>query len=468
MKNWTAQTSVFPDGSAALHRRLRLPIGAHNKWWSPATDYATPNGGAYPFIVERTYALPNSSAFWDDLFRNASAWGLAVYEQDWLFNEVEGLAALTEDVYLGRKWLLDMGRGAAAHGIHIQYCLSYARHLLQSVEVPAVVQARSSRDYEPGNTAWDNWRVGETSILLWALGLAPHKDTWSSTSVQPGNPYNSSEPDPALQSLIATLSMGPVMPGDGIGYINCTLVMRSVRGDGMILKPDRPAAYPDSLYVRKAWGEAPLSDYVISTYSRHGGWVWGYTLVVTVSTGTALTPRHLLPHHPTTSDTVPPPQRYVVLTSQAGAAFHPTVHPRVVGLDEVVVEGAGLWENAGEGVWSLVLIAPMMRVGGGGGGSSGGGNVSVVLVGEVDKWVPMSAQRVREVVVDEERVTVVLLGKGGERVQFGYLWTTTDGWQWTYMQATCVVGPANSVTLTIPSRTPTTPTCFSLSPPTPS
>ena len=74
-----------------------------------------------------------------------------------LYNEVDGLAALTRDISLGRKWLTDMNNGAAASGLHIQYCLSYPRHLLQSVELPAVVQARSSRDYEPGNTGWDNW-----------------------------------------------------------------------------------------------------------------------------------------------------------------------------------------------------------------------------------------------------------------------------------------------------------------------
>ena len=75
--------SVFPDGSVALHERLRIPIGAHNKWWSPATDYAVQNGGGYDWVVEKQYSLPNSSAFWYDLFFNATAWGLQVYEQDW-------------------------------------------------------------------------------------------------------------------------------------------------------------------------------------------------------------------------------------------------------------------------------------------------------------------------------------------------------------------------------------------------
>ena len=37
--------------------------------------------------------------------------------------------------------------GAEEHGVNIQYCMPYPRHVLQSVEVPAVTQIRSSNDY---------------------------------------------------------------------------------------------------------------------------------------------------------------------------------------------------------------------------------------------------------------------------------------------------------------------------------
>ena len=32
----------------------------------------------------RTIALPQDQLFWDDLFANATKWGLEMYEQDWL------------------------------------------------------------------------------------------------------------------------------------------------------------------------------------------------------------------------------------------------------------------------------------------------------------------------------------------------------------------------------------------------
>lgn len=55
----------------------------------------------------------------------------------------------------------------------LRYCMPYTRHLLQSLEVPVVTQTRASDDYTAGNT---QWRIGDTSILDHAVGLAPFKD----------------------------------------------------------------------------------------------------------------------------------------------------------------------------------------------------------------------------------------------------------------------------------------------------
>ena len=480
------------------------------QWWSPATDYARQNGGQYEWIIEKTYSLPNSSQFWDDLFFNSTTWGLHVYEQgllspdasrwrlsyvtaallmsctavtavpfaDWLYNEVEGLAALTEDILLGRKWLLDMGHGAQLHDVHIQYpthphtlptlhsphdhrlmtatlssllcrryCLSYPRHLLQSIEVPAVVQARSSRDYEPGNTGWDNWRVAESSLLLWALGLAPHKDTWWSTSVQPGNVYNNSEPDPALQAVIATLSTGPVMPGDAVGSINATLIRRSIRQDGLVMKPDRPAAYPDAVYVKKAWGLLPVSAYVTSTYTRHGQWVWPLLLEVApaggVGVGAGLTVREVLPWFARAGARAG--DRYLRVSAVRGEGWGEAVE--VGWEDEVGWQGVG----GGAGEWELTALAPVLR--------ATGSNVSVALMGDASKWVPMSAQRVREVRVDSDGVEATLLGSEGEWVDVWYWWAGEDGRWSAVVEGGCRVGQTGVVVWQLAVRDPSTYSC---------
>lgn len=164
--------SVFPDGIKAVQEDIKMRFVAHNRWWSNETVYAKQNGGAYDFILEEKLSIPTSQEFWDDLMANSTTWGLAVYEQDWLHNEFEELACTMESPTLGRDWLLQMGRAAWNNGVKIQYCMPYPRHVLQSLEIPAVTQIRASDDYSPAN---DQWSIGVSSMLAHAVGLAPFK-----------------------------------------------------------------------------------------------------------------------------------------------------------------------------------------------------------------------------------------------------------------------------------------------------
>jgi hypothetical protein len=52
---------------------------------------------------------------------------------------------------------------------------------------------------------------------------------------------------PEREILIATLSTGPVSPGDAINYTNAERIMKCCRPDGLILKPDRPLTMINTL-----------------------------------------------------------------------------------------------------------------------------------------------------------------------------------------------------------------------------
>lgn len=173
MLNWTAMTSVFPHNLTWLNQQTGWPVQGHNRFWSPNTNYAKQNGGPWEFIVEEKYALPIDADFWDWLLRESAEWGLVVYEQDWLDTEYDNLRALTTNVTLARQWLMQMGRAAEKNGLSIQYCMSHVRHILQSVEIPAVTQARASGDYS--ENASDQWNLGTSSILAYAVGIGPCK-----------------------------------------------------------------------------------------------------------------------------------------------------------------------------------------------------------------------------------------------------------------------------------------------------
>merc|ERR1712046_238739 len=112
---------------------------------------------------------------------------MTVYEQDWLEDQTDNLNYLQESVDAGRAWLMSMGSAAAKHNLSIQYCMSHPKHILQSVEINAVTQARASGDY--GGSTWKQWNCGVTSAFCEALQLRPSKDTWWSTTTEPGERY---------------------------------------------------------------------------------------------------------------------------------------------------------------------------------------------------------------------------------------------------------------------------------------
>jgi hypothetical protein len=146
---------------------------------------------------------------------------------------------------------MSMGEAGEKIGMNIQYCMGLSRHILQALQISRVTHARVSADYASHltNPTSLEWAIGVSSMFADAMGLAPFKDVFWSTSLQPGSPYKPSaiEVLPDREILIATLSTGPVGSGDAINYTNTERIMKCCRQDGLILKPDRPLTMINTL-----------------------------------------------------------------------------------------------------------------------------------------------------------------------------------------------------------------------------
>ncbi|CAF4204876.1 unnamed protein product [Rotaria sp. Silwood2] len=243
VSQWTARPDIFPDGLQTVHRRLEnIPLAAHNRYWAFDTVYKQ----NYSFVLDESNkkALPiGNDSFWIDLFSQAHDWGLVLYEQDWLDRQTIDFLPTRTDIDLGHQWLMSMGEAGEKIGMNIQYCMSLPRHILTALQIPRVTHARTSTDYAfhlHGKA--QQWAIGISSMFADAMGLAPFKDVFWSTSFQPGSPYkpDAEEVLPEREILIATLSTGPVGPGDAINYTNVQRIMKCCREDGLILKPDLP------------------------------------------------------------------------------------------------------------------------------------------------------------------------------------------------------------------------------------
>jgi hypothetical protein len=139
--------------------------------------------------------------------------------------------------------------------------MAYPRHVLSSVRLDAVTQVRASCDYHPGTAMscsypYCQFNVATSSLLLWALGLAPSKDNFWSTENQTGSRYgkDAKEPFSEMNSAILALSRGPVATGDKVGGSNKSVIMRTCGQDGRLLQPSRPATAIDANFMHAAFG----------------------------------------------------------------------------------------------------------------------------------------------------------------------------------------------------------------------
>eukprot|EP00041_Stephanoeca_diplocostata_P022194 m.526816 g.526816 ORF g.526816 m.526816 type:complete len:797 (-) comp22006_c0_seq1:232-2622(-) len=405
-QNWTARSNVFPDGLAGLYKRTGLVSQAHNRYWAPNVDYAKQNGGTYDFIVEPHMSIPNSQQFWDDLMYNASLWGMQVYEQDWLFTEFQGLNATLENATLGRDWLMQMGEGARKVNAGIQYCMSYPKHVLQSVEIPAVTQFRAGDDYGPGQSTnchfpYCVYYIGTTSIVAWALDLAPAKDNfWSTTGNETDSPYSPSthEPYSEMECAISAFSTGPVQPSDKIGFSNSSLILQACTTNGTLLQPSKPATTIDECFAQAAgFGTGPVAtkeynEPVMSTHSQVSGHKWVHVLSIGLNSSFDLYPRHV----PLEMDST---ATYIQYTRDDVPAYGGKVSLKEFSATSPMRLAPCLYTDFG-----VTYAAPVLGNG-------------MAILGEMAKWVPLSPIRFRA--IDEGAggaVTITLAGAPNEVV----------------------------------------------------
>ncbi|CAF4953399.1 unnamed protein product [Rotaria sp. Silwood1] len=123
-----------------------------------------------------------------DIFPDAHDWGLVLYEQDWLDRQTIDFLPTRTDIHIGQQWLMSMGEAGEKVGINIQYCMNLPRHILQALQIPRVTHARTSIDYAVHLVfpIKAQWAIGISSMLADAIGLAPFKDVFWSSSFEPG------------------------------------------------------------------------------------------------------------------------------------------------------------------------------------------------------------------------------------------------------------------------------------------
>ena len=412
--NWTAMTNIFPNELPFVFSNVTQgwPVMAHNRYWATNNVYAanplTPigpsdyHGATFNFTWGIEAGLPTSTAFWDNLFSINNNWGLAVYEQDWLCTTMDHMPVLKQQVQVGGDWLRQMGQGALKHNLTVQYCMSYPRHVLQSVEILSVTQARASNDFQPQTQIfdYDQWRIGESSLWVAALGICPSKDSfWTMPNSQFDPHYdpifNDSETRNRLESVSSTMSNGVVQISDRIGYSNRSLILMSCMENGTLLYPDFSASPSESCFASRALGASNLSargsfapcgaftGAVHGTLSHHVGYgVFFYVLSVSMQSSYQLQMRDICTSWGYKTNCGQSTLSATWLAYEANS----THHLRIVNASSPLTLAV-----SDEYTFEYFTLAPVPR-------SVAARGSGVVLLGEKAKWISASSRRISSIV----------------------------------------------------------------------
>jgi hypothetical protein len=222
---YTASLALFVPDLATFQAGLKVPLITHARW----IDAASPYRGQYTISGN----VATDPQYWEDIASYLKASGTTVYEQDWLGDNAQSNFNLTDHyAFLG-----NMAASMAKRSIDIQYCMALPKHFLQSTNYSNVTSIRTSQD-RFGADRWTSFFY--SSRLASAIGVWPYSDVFMSTETN--------------NMIAALLSGGPLGVGDAVGSISKTNMLKAVRPDGAIVKPDMAATPIDSVFLSDAQG----------------------------------------------------------------------------------------------------------------------------------------------------------------------------------------------------------------------
>ena len=229
---------LFTNGLAGFQQQLGLPLFTHARWIDFTSPYRT------NYVMSGNVCV--DPAYWSNILSYLKASGVVSYEQDWL--GVAGIPLM--NLNDPPAYLNLMAAAAATNGINLQYCMVQGRDYLQGSLYNNLMTTRTCPDVFDTNN-WTAFLYG--SRIAQAMGIWPWCDVFRSGATR--------------NLLISTLSAGPVGPGDALGTVSAANLLKSVRSDGVIVKPDVSLVPVDDAYANDALGlNQPL---VATTYTDH-------------------------------------------------------------------------------------------------------------------------------------------------------------------------------------------------------
>mmetsp|Transcript_86928 Transcript_86928/g.246464 ORF Transcript_86928/g.246464 Transcript_86928/m.246464 type:complete len:826 (+) Transcript_86928:58-2535(+) len=424
VRNWTLTGPAFRRDLASLSTALETPWLLYVPFFCAENAYS----GQFRFVTGSSGATEFAEPHPDDalkfyrmLFDYGVRNGMRAFEHDFLNYNFLATPLFRKQLGAADRWLQAIDAAALERGLSVQACMALPSDLMASVRLNSVTNYRASGDY----VSEDNYDVGGSALLAFALGLRPSKDNfWTHrplSAIETGKPWGP-RTNPGtnceLNAIIATLSTGPVGIADKAGDTNTTLVLRCVRPDGLIMQPDRPATYVDAMFMPGRLGNPRPSP---------TGMVWATHASVPAAAGGAPSTWHYVlsidvrrPWQLSQVDPYPPmaiASGWVARRWHRGHAPNTCVHGQgavasgcLIGrairseLDmPQLLNNRSIAVRNDTHVFDLLQLSPI-------------GPNGWVLIGETERYVSVSSKRFESVTFTPSGVSVLVHGAAGEEL----------------------------------------------------
>jgi hypothetical protein len=404
---------------------------------------------------------------------------MAGFENDFMDANFLGIPYLRQNHGAAHKWLAGMDTAALERKLPVQICMALAGDLMASVAFNSMTNYRCSTDYGISDSSSvlqandGNYNIGGSSLLGFGLGLRPSKDIlWTH---RPDNCRGDPTADPSacgrwgaktnpgsnceLNTIIATLSTGPVSLADKAGDTNATLVRRCVREDGRILQPDKPATSVDSMFAQKGSKRNPPtadgSGLVWATSTTVKSHVWHYVLSIDVKSSWRLHGDDLYPKLAAAVDMTREgggaAEGWVAHPWFTGHAPTPCVHGSKALASGCVSASVKSYEDIppihntrpimvqnDTRVYDLMELAPVVH--------------GWVLLGEVDRYVRVSSDRFDDITFSTAGIRASLRGSAGETAVVTALQPSQKG-DWVVIVESATFGSTGKATIEFKATT---------------
>ena len=283
--SWQANHTKVPMGVPAFQEKLGLPLQLYAPYFCADSPYARKYnflhsdtslegcGGTIPYNFTTPHP-DTAEEFYTDFMSIGLGYGMASFEPDFMQQNFACVKEFVSNVSASPAWLRGMGTAALKLNLPVQFCMATPTDLLEAVSLPAVTNFRASNDFFYG-TSWD---LGLSSLLIWALGSKPSKDTfWTSDNGGPqaaaaaggcpgsGCPADHCDSGYELHTLLAVMATGPVGFSDALGQTNVTRILQTCTQNGTLLQPSKAATAIDAT-LRTESSKRP-QGHVLATFT---------------------------------------------------------------------------------------------------------------------------------------------------------------------------------------------------------